>query len=112
MGFDIFSSFFCLYGGSIAGLLGLVSTERMKRYFGQSFGDFGESINYNCRDRFSIISLLFLLRLLFYLIFDIVVEIDKLLLKINENNLIKERTTPFNKDKKNYLGGSRIFFIG
>ena len=47
MGFDIFSSLLCLYGGSIAGLMGLVSTERMGRHFGESFSGSAESINYN-----------------------------------------------------------------
>ena len=37
MGFDVFSSLLCLYGGSIAGLMGLVSSERMRGHFENTF---------------------------------------------------------------------------
>jgi uncharacterized ion transporter superfamily protein YfcC len=47
MGFDTFSSILCLYGGSIAGLLGLVSSQRMNDHFGRSFGSIQGKINYN-----------------------------------------------------------------
>ena len=47
IGFDAFSSILCLYGGSIAGLLGLVSSQRMSEHFGQSFSGVQGKINYN-----------------------------------------------------------------
>ncbi|CFW93001.1 Putative Arginine/ornithine antiporter [endosymbiont DhMRE of Dentiscutata heterogama] len=46
MGFDFFSSFLCLYGGSVAGLLGLVSTERITTHFNQCFSEVKGKINY------------------------------------------------------------------
>nr|CAG8442390.1 7928_t:CDS:2 [Entrophospora candida] len=39
MGFDLFSSILCLYGGSITGLMGMISSERMKSYFGRVSGN-------------------------------------------------------------------------
>jgi uncharacterized ion transporter superfamily protein YfcC len=47
MGFDMFSSILCLYGGSIAGLMGLISTRRWQTHFEQSFSSVQGKINYN-----------------------------------------------------------------
>ena len=41
VGFDVFSALLCLYGGSVAGLIGLVSSERMSSYFKECFSSVG-----------------------------------------------------------------------
>jgi len=46
MGFDIFSSILCLYGGSIAGLMGMASSERMKEHFSLVAGKVKGKVNY------------------------------------------------------------------
>jgi len=47
LGFDIFSSILCLYGGSIAGLLGLMSSQRTEKWFVRTFGDAKDGFSYN-----------------------------------------------------------------
>jgi hypothetical protein len=47
MGFDIFSSILCLYGGAIAGLMGVTSSERMKEHFGTVAGKVEGGVNYD-----------------------------------------------------------------
>src|SRR4051794_29682668 len=47
MGFDTFSAILCLYGGSVAGLLGVVSTQRMNGHFDQCFDSVQGKVNYN-----------------------------------------------------------------
>jgi uncharacterized ion transporter superfamily protein YfcC len=46
MGFDFFSALLCLYGGSIVGLIGLVSPERMEKFLKAQCG-IGESVKFN-----------------------------------------------------------------
>jgi len=46
MGFDFFSAFLCLYGGSIVGLIGLVSPERLEKYLKCQCG-IGEKIKFD-----------------------------------------------------------------
>ncbi|CAI2188151.1 9514_t:CDS:2 [Funneliformis geosporum] len=47
MGFDVFSSILCLYGGAVAGLMGVASSERMKEHFGSVAGKVEGGVNYD-----------------------------------------------------------------
>ena len=47
MGFDTFSALLCIYGGSLAGLFGVISSGRMLTHFNQSFGSVKGKINYS-----------------------------------------------------------------
>lgn len=46
LGFDTFSAFLCLYGGSLAGLFGVISSGRMLKHFNESFSGIAGKINY------------------------------------------------------------------
>ncbi|MCE8162965.1 MAG: hypothetical protein I3273_00605 [Candidatus Moeniiplasma glomeromycotorum] len=46
LGFDNFSTFLCLYGGSLAGLFGVISSGRMLKHFKESFESVEGKINY------------------------------------------------------------------
>jgi len=102
MGFDIFSSFLCLYGGSIAGLMGLVSTWRIKQYFDQSFGKFKGTFDYSGASEI-------VFRLISFLIFTSIIIIfniwycskNKQKLTEKKNNIISNQPPLiFNKTRK------------
>ncbi|CAG8801713.1 31877_t:CDS:2, partial [Racocetra persica] len=56
MGFDFFSSVLCLYGGSVAGLLGLVSTERITTHFNPCFSESPPASTHLCFRQFNFVA--------------------------------------------------------
>ncbi|WNE41227.1 MAG: hypothetical protein mread185_000684 [Mycoplasmataceae bacterium] len=113
MGFDAISSVICLYGGSIAGLMGLVSSERMMNYFGQCFGDdIKQGVSYN-----GMTGILF--RLFGFLIFvSIVVLFNIWYCSRNKNKeselkqiTQEEKQPPFNITRKIILALASFFLI-
>lgn len=46
LGFDTFSTFLCLYGGSLAGFFGIISFGRMLKHFNESFSSVKGKVNY------------------------------------------------------------------
>jgi uncharacterized ion transporter superfamily protein YfcC len=106
IGFDFFSAFLCLYGGSIAGLIGLASPERMGKYIRTSVkfdGLFGANF-----------------RLLFFAIFTAIIVLfnvwysNKIERKkeASEKDLTKEKNPyPFNKTRKIILFVAGFFLI-
>jgi len=71
MGFDIFSSILCLYGGSIAGLMGMISSERMKDYFGSVADKVEGGVNYDGFSGISFRALSFILFISIIILFNI-----------------------------------------
>lgn len=114
MGFDIFSSFLCLYGGSIAGLMGLVSTWRIKQYFDQSFGEKKNSFDYSGTSEI-------IFRLISFLIFTSIIIIfniwycskNKQKLTTEKNSEVFSNQVPlvFNKVRKFVLIIATIILV-
>jgi len=71
MGFDIFSSILCLYGGAIAGLTGIVSSERMKDYFDLVGGKVKGKVNYDGFSGIGFRALTFILFVSIIILFNI-----------------------------------------
>src|SRR5947207_367049 len=114
MGFDTFSSLLCLYGGSIAGLMGLISTERMNKHFGMSFGSEGKSFNYNGMAGMSFRLVTFALFVSIIILFNIWYCSRNRQKPIpgKRNNLIKEENPPpFNRTRKIILAVAGFFLF-
>ncbi|WNE40430.1 MAG: hypothetical protein GBAus27B_000497 [Mycoplasmataceae bacterium] len=112
MGFDFFSAFLCLYGGSIAGLIGLASPERMGKYIRNQCG-VGTSIKFD-----GLFGIDF--RLLFFAIFTAIIVLfniwycNKIEQKkeADKDELIKEKNSyPFDKTRKIVLFVAGFFLI-
>ena len=114
MGFDVFSSTLCLYGGSVAGLMGLTSSERMRRYFDDSFGNVGENIDYSGTSGMGFRIISFLLFSTIIILFNIwYCSRNKKKLLDKENNLVvKEGDLPFNRTRKIILAVAGFFLLG
>lgn len=114
MGFDVFSSILCLYGGSVAGLMGLTSSERMRRYFDDSFGNVGENIDYSGTSGMGFRIISFLLFSTIIILFNIwYCSRNKKKLLDKENNLVvKEGDLSFNRTRKIILAVAGFFLLG
>lgn len=113
LGFDIFSSVICLYGGAIAGIMGLVSPSRMKQNFDRSFGTVEGKINYSGLDGIGFRIFAFVLFISIVIIFNIWYCSRNKRKVSPENNLNESETPPpFNRTKKIILAIAGVFLLG
>jgi uncharacterized ion transporter superfamily protein YfcC len=114
MGFDTFSSILCLYGGSITGLMGMISSERMREHFGQVASEVKNKVNYS---GFSGIGF----RLITFALFvSIIILFNVWYCSRNEDasankreDITKEAILPkFNRTRKIVLAVAGFFFLG
>lgn len=114
MGFDIFSSILCLYGGSVAGLMGVISSERMKEHFGSVAGKVKGGINYDGFSGISFRVLSFILFISIIILFNIWYCSRNEGASINEENDLTKETIPpkFNRTRKIVLAVAGFFFLG
>src|SRR2546421_208530 len=114
MGFDAFSSVLCLYGGSLAGLMGLISTCRWQTHFEQSFGSVQGKINYNglAGIGFGLVSFVIFVSLV--ILFNIwYCSRNRVKVLSKEKNLIKSVAPPkFNRKRKIILAVAGFFLLG
>jgi uncharacterized ion transporter superfamily protein YfcC len=114
LGFDTFSAVLCLYGGSIAGLMGLISTRRWQTHFEQSFGSVKGKINYYglAGIGFGLVSFILFVSLI--ILFNIW-YCNRNWNKVNDKkkNLVKPITPPpFSRRKKIILAVAGFFLLG
>ena len=114
LGFDIFSSILCLYGGSIAGLLGLMSSQRTGKWFGRTFGSAKDSFNYNGWAGIGFRLVSFALFVSIVILFNIwYCSRNKQSPLSKKKELIKEETPPpFNRTRKIILAVAGFFLLG
>jgi uncharacterized ion transporter superfamily protein YfcC len=113
MGFDLLSSVLCLYGGSIPGLIGLVSTGRMQRYFENSFDSVKGKINYNGLNGIGFRIFAFFLLVSIVILFNIWYCSRNKQKFVEENNLNEQGSPPpFTRTKKIILAVAGFFLLG
>ena len=114
MGFDIFSSILCLYGGAVAGLMGMASSERMKGYFGLVAGKVEGKVNYDGLSGISFRVLTFILFISIVILFNIWYCRRNEGARIKEENDLTKETIPpkFNRTRKIVLAVAGFFFLG
>jgi len=114
MGFDTFSAILCLYGGAVAGLLGLVSGQRMNDHFGRCFGGVQGKINYNGFAGIGFRFASFILFVSIIVLFNIwYCSRNQQKNTVRKNELTKPETPPrFNKKRKWILVVAAFFLVG
>jgi uncharacterized ion transporter superfamily protein YfcC len=115
MGFDVFSSILCLYGVSVAGLMGSTSSERMRRYFERCFSDAGENVDYSGTSGMGFRVISFILFSTIIILFNIwyCSRNKKKIITDKENHLVvKESNLSFNRTRKIILAVAGFFLLG
>ncbi|KLL02346.1 MAG: hypothetical protein MRERC_2c081 [Mycoplasmataceae bacterium RC_NB112A] len=114
LGFDNFSAFLCLYGGSTAGLFGVISSGRMLKHFNQSFGSVEGKINYTGNFGISFRIITWVIFVTIAVLFNLWYSSRKL------NSAVSKKTNPqpspkppkFTSARKAILVIAGIFFFG
>jgi uncharacterized ion transporter superfamily protein YfcC len=114
MGFDLFSAVLCLYGGSVAGLLGLVSPERINTHFARCFEGVKGKINYTSLTGigFRLVSFVFFISIV--ILFNVWYcsrNKQPSISKKNDNLIEEETPPPFNRNRKIILAVASFFLV-